>query len=54
MAYGALALVAAAPEVKRYRSLSDVARVITGSRRSGPLFFGLKARCEEALGDGAR
>jgi hypothetical protein len=27
---------------ERYRSLSKVARVITGSRRSGPLFFGLK------------
>src|SRR6185437_16074609 len=26
----------------RYRSLSEVVRVITGSRRSGPLFFGLK------------
>jgi hypothetical protein len=28
---------------KRYRSLSEVARAITGSRWSGPLFFGLKA-----------
>jgi hypothetical protein len=28
---------------QRYRSLSEVARVITGSRWSGPLFFGLKA-----------
>ena len=27
---------------KRYRSLSQVARVITGSRWSGPLFFGLR------------
>jgi len=27
---------------KRYRSLSDVARAITGTRWSGPLFFGLK------------
>ena len=27
----------------RYRSLSEVARVITGSRWSGPLFFGLKS-----------
>jgi hypothetical protein len=26
----------------RYRSLSEVARLITGSRWSGPLFFGLK------------
>jgi|SRR5208337_2750897 len=29
---------------KRYKSLSEVARVITGSRWSGPLFFGLKPR----------
>jgi hypothetical protein len=28
---------------KRYRSLSEVARTITGSHRSGPLFFGLKS-----------
>jgi hypothetical protein len=27
---------------KRYRSLSEVARAITGTRWSGPLFFGLK------------
>jgi hypothetical protein len=26
----------------RYRSLSQIARLITGSRRSGPLFFGIK------------
>jgi Protein of unknown function (DUF2924) len=26
----------------RYRSLSEIARLITGSRWSGPLFFGLK------------
>jgi len=37
-----------------YRSLSEVARVITGNRWSGPLFFGLKARPEEASADGAR
>ena len=29
---------------KQYDSLSEVARVITGSRWSGPLFFGLKGR----------
>jgi Protein of unknown function (DUF2924) len=29
---------------EQYRSLSEVARVITGSRWSGPLFFGLKKR----------
>ena len=37
---------------QRYRSLSELARLITGSRWSGPLFFGLKNRTE-ALGDGA-
>jgi hypothetical protein len=26
----------------RYQSLSEIARLITGARRSGPLFFGLK------------
>jgi hypothetical protein len=29
---------------KHYRSLSEVARLITGNRWSGPLFFGLKPR----------
>jgi hypothetical protein len=29
---------------KRYRSLSEVARAITGTRWSGPLFFGLKRK----------
>lgn len=28
---------------RQYKSLSEVARVITGTRWSGPLFFGLKA-----------
>ena len=32
---------------KRYRSLSEVARTITGSRWSGPLFFGLKSSAKE-------
>ena len=32
---------------RRYRSLSEVARLITGSRWSGPLFFGLRRRGEE-------
>ncbi len=32
---------------KRYKSLSEVARVITGSRWSGPLFFGLKSAVKE-------
>jgi DUF2924 family protein len=38
---------------KRYRSLSEIARVITGSRWSGPLFFGLKSAATEN-GDDAR
>jgi hypothetical protein len=32
---------------KRYRSLSDVARKITGSRWSGPRFFGLRSKVPE-------
>jgi hypothetical protein len=32
---------------KRYKSLSQVARVITGARWSGPLFFGLKSAAKE-------
>jgi len=39
---------------KQHRSLSEVARIITGSRWSGPLFFGLRTRAKEAAGDGAR
>jgi len=35
---------------KRYKSLSEVARVITGSRWSGPLFFGLKSTREQKHG----
>ncbi|MDO8433860.1 MAG: DUF2924 domain-containing protein [Candidatus Binatus sp.] len=38
---------------KQYKSLSEVARKITGTRWSGPLFFGLKSTDEEAT-DGAR
>jgi hypothetical protein len=38
---------------KRYRSLSQVARTITGSQWSGPLFFGLKSPAKEAS-NGAR
>jgi hypothetical protein len=34
---------------KRYKSLSEVARAITGSRWSGPLFFGLKGPAREAV-----
>jgi len=32
---------------RRYESLSEVARLITGTRWSGPRFFGLKARAKE-------
>jgi hypothetical protein len=39
---------------KRYRSLSEVARVITGSHWSGPLFFGLKAQEQKEAVNGAR
>src|SRR5713226_4215873 len=35
---------------KRYKSLSEVARVITNSRWSGPLFFGLKSTREQNHG----
>ena len=38
---------------RHYRSLSEVAREITGTRWSGPLFFGLK-RSEEENADGTR
>jgi len=42
----------------RYRSLSQIARAITGTRWSGPVFFGLKsrtisARATRSLADGA-
>jgi Protein of unknown function (DUF2924) len=33
---------------RRYKSLSEVARVITSTRWSGPVFFGLKNRAKEA------
>jgi hypothetical protein len=32
----------------RYRSLSQIARAITGTRWSGPAFFGVKARMSDA------
>ncbi len=38
---------------KRYRSLTEVAREITGTRWSGPLFFGLR-RSQEEIHDGTR
>jgi hypothetical protein len=33
---------------RRYRSLSAIAREITGTRRSGPAFFGLKGKADAA------
>jgi hypothetical protein len=33
---------------RRYKSLSEVARAITGTRWSGPLFFGLTRRDNES------
>ena len=33
---------------RRYRSLSEVARLITGTHWSGPMFFGLRNRRKEA------
>jgi DUF2924 family protein len=37
---------------KRYRSLSEVARLITGCRWSGPLFFGLRSKAGREGEDG--
>jgi hypothetical protein len=34
----------------RYRSLSEIARLITGTRWSGPLFFGLKPGLRKTTG----
>jgi hypothetical protein len=38
---------------KRFHSLSQIARAITGSRWSGPLFFGLKAARKEQINEAA-
>jgi Protein of unknown function (DUF2924) len=35
---------------KRYGSLSQIARAITGTQWSGPLFFGLKSRTDQSRG----
>jgi len=34
---------------RRYRSLTEVASLITGTHWSGPMFFGLKNRRKEAV-----
>jgi hypothetical protein len=39
---------------KRYRSLSEVARLITGSRWSGLLFFGLRSKRQQEMSRGAK
>ena len=36
---------------RHYKSLSEVARAITGARWSGPRFFGLNGRAKETLND---
>ena len=38
---------------QRFRSLSEVARTITGSRWSGPRFFGLKSPRQEPINEAA-
>jgi hypothetical protein len=38
---------------KRFHSLSEIARTITGSRWSGPLFFGLKSSRKEQSNEAA-
>ena len=38
---------------KRFHSLSEIARTITGSRWSGPLFFGLKSSRREQSNEAA-
>jgi hypothetical protein len=38
---------------KRFGSLSRIARAITGSRWSGPLFFGLKSSRKEQISEAA-
>jgi hypothetical protein len=38
---------------KRFHSLSQIARTITGSRWSGPLFFGLKSSRKEQINEAA-
>ena len=38
---------------KRFHSLSQIARAITGSRWSGPLFFGLKSSRKEQINEAA-
>jgi hypothetical protein len=38
---------------QRYRSLSELAQLITGSHWSGPLFFGLKKRKKAETANGA-
>jgi Protein of unknown function (DUF2924) len=39
---------------RRYRSLSEIARLITGSRWSGPLFFGLRSKRPQETSRGSK
>jgi hypothetical protein len=38
----------------RYRSLSEIARLITGTRWSGPLFFGIKSESANSKSEGVQ
>ena len=39
---------------KRYRSLTEVARLITGVHRNGPLFFGLRGKRAQEASHGSK
>ena len=39
---------------KRYRSLTEVARVITGAHWNGPQFFGLRGKRNQEASHGAK
>src|SRR5271169_7103220 len=39
---------------KRYRSLTEVAQLITGAHWNGPQFFGLRSRREQEASDGSK
>lgn len=41
-------------EERRFASLSEIAREVTGAKWSGPRFFGLRQRAKPAPGTGAR
>jgi len=39
---------------KRYRSLTEVAKLITGAHWNGPQFFGLRSRQEQEASHGSK